>query len=149
MDEKQRLENNIIRMFIMSKDLEKKIRNNILTTKKELDEQAYKNYVRGGYLARKMARLSENEDENEEEIDKVYESQSALSLKEDKLREELNKFYDQNEKQNELKEEVTNMLLEAVRLRDVTYNDPYLPPINGYSMKYIERLVRELRRNKK
>jgi len=149
MDEKQRLENNIIRMFILSKDLEKKIRNDILTTKKELDEQAYKNYIRGGYLARKMARLGENEDENEEEMDKVYESQSALSLKEDKLREALNKFYDQNEKQNELKEEVTNMLLEAVRLRDVTYSDPYLPPINGYSMKYIERLVRELRRNKK
>jgi hypothetical protein len=157
MDEKEELkmlrselDNKIIsRAYQFYKSVDKQMRDSIYTTKKELDEQAYKNYVKAGFLARKIARLNQDEDANEEELDKLYERQSALTLKEDNLREMESAWYDNYERLSKIKDNTENTLLKALKFRDEKFSNPYLPRISGYKMSDVERLVRELRNNKK
>jgi len=151
MDEKKILrsefDNELLRAYKLNKSVDKKMRDSLYTTKKELDEQAYKNFIRAGFLERKIARLSAD-DGNEEELDELYERQSALSLKEDSIKELESKFYDQYEELSKIKDETEKSLLKALKFRDETFSNLYLPRISGYSMRDVERLVRELRNKK-
>jgi len=135
----QQLDDMIIKFYTMSKDVEKKIRDGIYTTKKELDDEAYKIYVKQGYLERQLY-FKDNDDEKDEEI---REKLDRLELRNQRLKLLEEKYYYNNAFYNKQKDMINDALNDAVRTRESLRELPRIGAVN------IPKLVNELKKNKK
>jgi hypothetical protein len=137
----------ILRAFKVYKDLEKKMRDSVYTTEKELKEEGNKYYYKRGFLERKMKKLSENEDENEDEIDKIYDRISVLSLKEEDLRLREKKYYDKMIELGEIKEKTLELLSDMKNHKDYFFGS-YKPDkmrTNFNNEASIRYLIKEIK----
>lgn len=139
MDYQQQLNDMIINLYTMSKDVEKKIRDNIYTTKKEIDDETYKIYVKKGYLERQLY-FKDNDDEKDEEL---REKLDRLELRNQRLKLLEEKFYNNSEFYNKQKDMINDALNDTVRTRESLRELPRIGAVN------IAELVKELKKNKK